>query len=144
MFQRTISVILLTLALLVTSGCYGDMLNAQRAKDRDLGNMTQENLRTSNHFRDNIVSFEFSGEPGKYICNVKDIADGQAAGRFGYNAMVVLDERNNTKVKTGRDLFIIEGRQSGTVIFEVRFGVGILRPEVTLKGPYEGEVYEPN
>lgn len=141
MFQRTLFVMLAIMTLMVSS-C-GDLLNAQAAKDRDLGDMVQTNMRTSSEFIANFVSFEFAGEPGKYICVTKDLNDAQAAGRFAYNAMVVLDERNNTKVKTGRNNFSIIGQQNGTDIFEVTFGTGQITPTVTLKGPYAGEVYAP-
>jgi hypothetical protein len=142
MFQRTVAVLLAIIALMISS-CSGNLLDAQRAKDRDLAEMAGTNMATSATFMANYVSLEFAEEPGKYICVTKDLTDAQAAGRFAYNAMVVLDERNNTKVKTGRSSFVIIGQQDGTEIFEVTFGVGQTRPTVTLKGPFEGETYTP-
>lgn len=141
MLQRTILVIL-AIIILVASGCTGGaLLDQQRAKDRDLAQMVETNLLTSSQFIDNIVSFEFADEPGKYICNTKDLTDPHDAGVFAYNVMAVLDERNNTKVRTGRSEFLIVGKQNGTVIFEVRYGSGYASPEITLLGPFEGETY---
>jgi len=141
MFQRTVLVALAMMALMISS-C-GDLLNAQRAKDRDLAEMAELNMKSSSEFIANFVSLEFGDEPGKYICVTKDLNDAHATGRFAYNAMVVLLERNNTKVKTGRTDFIIIGQQNGTEIFEVTYGVGQVTPSVTLKGPFAGETYEP-
>lgn len=143
MLQRII-LVLLAAIILVMSGCIGDILNTQRAKDRDLGQMAEDNLKSSPEFVDHIVSFTWDNEPGRYRCVVKDIDDPQRAGRFAYNAMIVLDERNNSIVKSGRDQFLIIGVQSNETIFEVRYGVGFVVPNVTLMGPYEGEEYSPN
>lgn len=142
MLQRTI-LILLAAIILAMSGCFSDILDTQRAKDRDLGQMTEDNLTSSREFIDHIVSFSWDNGPGKYRCVVKDIDDAQRAGRFAYNAMIVLDERNNSVVKSGRDQFLITGVQNNETIFEVRYGVGIVTPQVTLLGPFEGEEYSP-
>lgn len=143
MLQRTI-LVLLAAIILAMSGCFSDILDTQRAKDRDLGQMAEDNLKSSPEFVGHIVSFAWYDEPGRYRCVVKDIDDAQRAGRFAYNAMIVLDERNNSVVKTGRDQFLIIGVQSNETIFEVRYGVGFVTPKVILMGPFEGEEYSPN
>jgi hypothetical protein len=139
---KKLTLLLIALLCLTVAGCLGDMLNAQSAKDRDLGAVVEENMKTSDEFRDFIVSFTFDGVPGQYRAVTKDISDAQRAGRFGYNAMIVLDERNNTKVKSGRSEFKIIGEQGGVETFEVTMAAG-QSPQVTLKGPYTGEVYTP-
>src|SRR3972149_901958 len=103
MLRHTLTAILALIMVLAATGC-GDMLNAQAAKDRDLGQMVNENMSTG-QFRANFVKLEYAGEPGTYRVTCKDLADGAAAGKFGYNTMVVMVERNSTKVKTGRDRF---------------------------------------
>ncbi len=123
---------------ILSLGC-ANMLNLQAAKDRDLGHMVHENMRSSPHFQDNFVSFSLV-EIGGYRVVTKNLNDAQEAGKFGYNSMVLLDERNNTKVRTGRSSFTITGVQDGVTIFEVRYTGGD-RIRVTLKGPFEGEEY---
>jgi len=132
----------LVLFLSVTAMGCAEMLDQQAAKDRDLGQMVNENLGTG-QFRTNFVRFTYNGGPGLYKCTTKDLADAKSAGDFAYNIMVVLIERNDTKVKTGRDRFVITGVQDGTEIFEVTFAIGTA-PTVVLKGPFEGEVYTPS
>lgn len=135
-------IILVCLAVMwvVWSGCAG-LLDSQAAKDRDLGHVVQENMKTSNEFRDNIVSFSLE-ESGVYRCVTEGLTTAQEAGRFAYNAMVVLDERNNSLVKSGRSDFKIIGEQDNTQIFEVTIAAGG-RPRVTLMGPFEGEEWSP-
>ena len=138
---KRIALITLALLLLTALGC-GDILNQQRAKDRDLGMVVSENLRTSNTLGANFVSFTMM-EAGKYKLETKDLADAQKAGAYGYNAMIVLAERNDTKVRAGRSSFTIVGMQGATQIFEVFYTAGS-PPQVTLMGPYEGQTYTPN
>lgn len=135
--------ILVCLALLwvVTAGCQG-MLDPQAAKDRDLGHVVEENMKTSNEFIGRIVSFELE-EAGVYRCVTTGLETAQDAGRFAYNAMIVLDERNNSLVKSGRSDFTIIGEQNGTDIFRVTISAGG-RPQVTLMGPFEGETWAPS
>jgi hypothetical protein len=138
MLKRLI-IAVIALLCVVSIGC-GNLLDQAAAKNRDLGQVVENNMKTSNEFRDYITSFTWDGEPGMYRCVTHDIPDGQAAGRFAYNAMVVLDERNNTLVKVGRTEFTIIGEQGGSEIFEVSITAGT-RPRVTLKGPWEGEAW---
>ncbi len=115
-------------------------LNAQTARDKNLARMTYENMQRMPQSKDNLVSFKCSG-PGEYICETTGLNDSHSAGRFGYNSMVVLIERNGV-VMTGRALFKIHGYQNGEPIFEVTYNLDGL-PEVKLKGPFEGEEFEP-
>jgi len=140
MLRHTLTAILALILVLAAAGC-GDMLNAQAAKDRDLGQMVNENMSTG-QFRANFVKLEYAGEPGTYNVTTKDLVDGAAAGKFGYNTMVVMVERNSTKVKTGRDRFKIIGEQDGVEIFEVTYSIGAAIT-VVLKGPYEGQAFNP-
>ena len=135
-------IILVCIALMwvAAAGCQG-MLDPQAAKDRDLGQVVEDNMKTSNEFMGRIVSFELE-EPGVYRCVTTGLNDVQAAGRFAYNAMIVLDERNNSLVKSGRSDFTIIGEQDGTDIFRVTISAGG-RPQVTLMGPFEGETWTP-
>lgn len=119
------------------------MLDPQAAKDRDLGHVVEENLRTSTKLKDNFVSFTLI-EPSKYKLVTKGLTDYLSAAKYGYNVMITLIERNDTKVRTGRSQFWILGYDAtGTQIFEVFFSAGA-PPRVTLMGPYEGHVWEPN
>jgi len=134
-------IIVATAALLLVSiGC-GDMLNAEKAKARDLGEVVEQNLKTSAEFSEFIVSFEWTGEMGQYHCVTRGLPDGRRTGVFAWNAMSVLDERNNTLVQTGRSEFTITGEQDGAEIFEVEIVAGS-PPVVTLKGPWAGETWE--
>jgi hypothetical protein len=58
--------------------------------------------------------------------------------------MVVLTERNDSLIKTGRNFFTIYGYQDGKQIFEVTYNydLGAL-PQVTLMGPYAGTDWAP-
>ncbi len=116
------------------------MLNQQAAKDRDLGKVVHENIRTKFEMRDNFVRFELI-EAGIYRVVTKDLNAAEDAGKYGYNCMVVLDERDKSLVRVGRNQLTIIGEQDGTVIFEVVYGTGYIAPIVTLKGPYEGETW---
>ena len=136
---RRLLLLALAISLLFALGC-GNLLNQQEAKFRDLGQVVEDNLTTSNMFWDNIVSFEYTGTPGEYRCVTKDLPDGHEAGKFAFNVFVVLDERNNTLVKTGRTSFKIIGEQNGTKIFELNSSAGAA-PRITLHGPWEGEEY---
>jgi len=136
MLGRITITALLAVLCTLRVGCAG-MLDPQAAKDRDLGHVVEENLKTGNLFRDNIVSFSLV-ESGVYRCVTKNLTTADDVGRFAYNVMVSLDERNNTKVRTGRSEFRIVGEQDGTQIFEVTMVAGD-RPKVTLMGPFEGE-----
>jgi len=138
---KRIALIALALLLLTALGC-GDILNQQRAKDRDLGNMVKENLRTSPTFQENFVDFTMI-EAGKYKLETEGLDDAQKTGAFAYNAMIVLTERNDTKVRAGRSSFTIIGMQGTTQIFEVFFTAGS-PPSVTLMGPFEGQTYAPS
>ena len=135
---RRIALMVSALLVLTAFGC-GDILNQQRAKDRDLGKVVNDNLQTSPTFEENFRSFTYV-EPGKYKLETKGLTDAQKAGAFAYNAMIVLTERNDTKVKSGRSTFTITGMQDGVQIFEVFFTSGA-QPQVTLMGPFEGETY---
>ena len=133
---------LLLIAAMVTwvlvPGCF-DMLNQQVQKDKNLAHVVHENLGTLPDFQANFVSFEYI-DAGKYRVNTRGLEDAHAAGVYGYNTMVYLLERNDTKVKTGRTSFTITGFQDGAVIFVVRYsGAGF--PKVELKGRFEGEEY---
>lgn len=132
--------ITLALIYLCSLGC-SDILNAQAAKDRDLAHVVEENLKTSMRFRDTVVSFIFI-DIGEYQITCKNLNDGETVAKFAYNTMVVLDERNANKVRTGRNKFTMIGIQNNETIFEVVYGSGFARPQVTLMGPYEGETYE--
>ena len=132
----------LTVGFVLWAGCAG-MLDLQHAKDRDLGNAVDINLRTDARFNENFVSFKML-EAGKYECVTRRFTDPQEIGVFAYNVMVVLAERNDTKVHTGRNRFTIVGVQGGDIIFEVVYGSGMQRPGVTFKGPFEGEEYTPS
>ena len=138
MLNRIIIVAIL-LFCVFSIGC-GDMLNQQAAKDRDLGKVVHENIRTKFEMRDNFVKFELI-EAGVYRVVTKDLNTAEDAGKYGYNCMVVLDERDKSLVRTGRNRLTIIGEQGGTVIFEVVYGTGYIQPTVTLKGPYEGETW---
>jgi len=116
----------------------------QAAKDRDLGAIVEQTLKTACDSRPYIVSFKFDGQPGVYRCVTKDLPDGQAAWKFAYNAMVRLIERNDTKVQTGRHAFRIIGVQNGQEIFQVTYTRGPGNyPQVALTGLWAGEVYDP-
>jgi Tol biopolymer transport system component len=132
----------LALACIALTNC-ADMLNQQSAKDRDLGHMTEQNMKTSPDFSANVESLGWDSVTGKYKLVTKDLNDAQSAGKYAYNAMVTLYERNNTKVKTGRNQFTMVGVQNGVEIFEVFMTAGS-EPQVTLKGPYAGEAFTPN
>ncbi len=134
----------MTILIMTSLGC-GDMLDAQAAKDRDLSKAVHDNLKSHPGFSSNFVAFEYTGDAGEYRIKLKDIPDGQTAGKLGYNAMVVLIERNDTKVQTGRNKYIIHGLMDGEDIFEVSKVVGPGQGiEVTLSGIYAGEVFTPN
>jgi hypothetical protein len=125
----------------MTAGCQG-LLDPQAAKDRDLGQVVEDNMKTSNEFMGHIESFDLES-PGVYRAVTTGLNTVQDVGRFAYNAMVVLDERNNSLVKSGRSDFTIIGEQNGTDIFRVTIAAGG-RPQVTLLGPYEGEEWSPS
>ncbi len=141
MIRRLILTAVVT-SLLFTLGC-GDMLNQQQAKFRDLGQVVEDNLKTSSTFWDYIESFRYTGTPGEYKCVTNNIPDGHAAGTFAYNCYAVLDERNNTLVRTGSSNFRIIGEQGGAKIFELNVTAGT-PPVITLHGPWEGEEFTPS
>jgi hypothetical protein len=141
MLKKFVLILIVVIAGVLLMNC-GDMLNQQKAKERDLGHMVEENMKTSKIFMDNFVSFTII-ETGKYKCVTKGLKDAQEIGKFAYNTMSVLMERNNTKVKTGVGTFTVYGEQDGKPIFEVYMTAGIL-PEVTLKGDYEGQTWTLN
>jgi hypothetical protein len=114
--------------------------HSQPAKDRTLASVTYEEMRLNSDLKDNLVSFKLI-EPTKYRCETKGLNDAHAAGRFAYNAMVVLLYRNDAIVKTGRTEFTIYGYQDRELIFEVHYSN--IMPEVTLKGRFEGIEYVP-
>ena len=130
--------ILFTVALAILSsiGC-SDMLNAQSAKDRDLAAVVSEQAKTNSYVQNNFVSISLM-EAGKYKCVTRDLTTSDDAGKFAYNIMAILSERDTAKVKTGRGRFTIYGEQNGNPIFEVHFGTGIPAPQVTLLGEFEG------
>ncbi len=144
MMKRAIIIGLIGLvAALYSAGC-AKMLDPQAAKDRDLGVLVEQNLKTSDDSRPYFVSLKFDGQPGVYRCVTKDLPDGQTAGKFAYNAMVRLKERNDSKVQTGRDAFRIIGVQGVQEIFQVTCTSGPGNyPQVTLEGPWSGETYTP-
>jgi hypothetical protein len=113
------------------------------AKDRALTHATLVNLRTNESLRDNVVDFTLI-EPGKFRCETRGLTDPNDVGRFAYNSMVVLTERNDSLIKTGRNLFTIYGYQDGKQIFEVTYNYdpGSM-PQVTLMGPYAGTEWAP-
>jgi len=133
-----IAVVLLTMLSLSCA----EMLDTQAQKDKNLAHVMKENMSTHPEFMGNFVDFTFV-EPGKYRMVVKDINDAQELGKYAYNTMVYVLERNDSKVKTGRSSFVLTGVQGGTTVFEVKYtGAGV--PRVTLMGPFEGETYTPN
>jgi len=144
MTKRAIIIGLIGLvAALYSAGC-AKMLDPQAAKDRDLGTLVEQNLKTADDCRPYVVSFKFDGQPGVYRCVTKDLPDAQTAGKFAYNVMVRLKERNDSKVQSGRDAFRIIGVQSGQEIFQVTCAAGPGNyPQVTLEGPWTGETYIP-
>ncbi|HEX9743884.1 MAG TPA: hypothetical protein VGB30_00515 [bacterium] len=138
---------LLILALIVNSivyvGC-ADMLNQQKQKDKNLAHMVEENLKTADLFREYLESFSYESD-GVYKAVLHDIPDAETAGRLSFNMMVVLEERNNTKVKTGRPNFTINAFQNGAQISKTYYVMASGNPPmVTLMGQYEGEVWTPN
>jgi len=134
----------LIMIALLTTGC-GDLLNQQKAKDKDLAKVVSDNISTSVDSRlhkDNFESFTYQ-DSGVYKIVVKGMQDSAMAGRFGYNAMSVLIERNNTLVQTGRDSFTINGFEGKEQIFKVEYVPGPgNEPLVTLMGRFEGETWE--
>jgi len=138
MLKRILFVLISIIGCILLVNC-ADMLNQQKAKERDLGHMVEENMKTSKTFMNNFVSFSLT-ESGKYKCVTKGIKDANEAGKFAYNAMVVLLERNDTKVKTGGNAYTIYGEQDLQPIFEVYATAGV-PPKVTLKGVYEGQTW---
>jgi hypothetical protein len=141
MIRRLILAAVIT-SMLLTLGC-GNMLNQQEAKNRDLGQVVEDNLKTSSSFWDYIESFTYTGTPGEYKCVVSNIPDGHTAGTFAYNCYAVLDERNNTLVRVGRSDFRIIGEQDGAQIFDLQVSAGS-EPVITLHGPWEGEEFTPS
>ena len=137
-------IVLITIGLLfvMSLGCQ-NLLDQGAAKARDLGQVVETNMKTSDEFRNYIVTFQWDNVPGVYRCVTQGIPDAATAGRFAYNAMVVLDERNNTLVKIGRSDFTIIGEQDGTQIFEAHLTAGS-NPTVALKGPWANETWVPN
>lgn len=127
------AVVLIALGVWIAWISWDGFLNFQTQKDKHLARMTAENLGYLDRTADNFVSFKCSG-PGEYICETSNLDDAIAAGKFGYNAMVVLVERNGV-VMTGRGSFVIHGFQNGTPIFDVHYSHEGL-PVVTLLGPY--------
>jgi hypothetical protein len=89
---------------------------------------------------EHFVSFKLL-EAGKYQCTTRGLTDPQDVGKYAYNVMVLLDERNNSKVQSGRSRFTIIGVQDKITIFECVYGSGMSWPEITLKGPFEGETF---
>jgi hypothetical protein len=132
--------VILVLGIWIAWISWNGFLNSQTQKDKQLGRMTAENLKNLEQTRDNFVSLKCVG-PGEYVLEARGLQDANEAGRFGYNAMVVLDERN-TVVMTGRTSFLIHGFQGGEPIFDVTWNLSGL-PKVTLLGPYEGTDYAP-
>jgi hypothetical protein len=141
MLKRFVLILTVIIATVLLTNC-ADQLNQQKNKERDLGHMVQENMKTSNKFMDNFVSFTII-ESGKYKCVTKGLTDVASVGKYAYNTMSVLLERNDTKVKTGVGTFTIYGEQDGKPIFEVYATAGIV-PQVTLKGVYEGQTWAPS
>ena len=142
MLRQIMLITAMAIATLLLASC-GDMLNQQAAKDRDLGHMVEENMATSNTFRDNFVSFGWDRITSSYKFVTKNISDAETAGKTGYNAMVLTLERNDTKVKTGRSAFTIAGFQDNVQIFQVTGGPGGVTIQVTLMGPYADQTYTP-
>jgi len=140
MIKRAILIVTSVAVAVLLVNC-GDMLNQQAAKDRDLGHMVYDNMKTSQEFQENFVNFTLVA-PTKYKLVTRDLADAQVAGKYAYNAMVLLLERNDTKVKSGRSDFTIIGEQDKVQIFEVTGGAG-RPPLVKLMGPFEGQTYSP-
>lgn len=124
------------------TGC-NDLLNQQRDKDRGLAHMVSENLKTDPRFSEHFVSLKHTSD-GVFEMEVKGFEPGmgQDCGKFAYNCMAVMEERNNTVVKSGRKSFVIKGMQNRTQIFEVTMVLGAGgRPQVTLMGIYQGETW---
>ena len=144
MFQRHLVPTLLLAAIALGAwaawSSWRGVLNYQTARDKELARLTCREMNTSSRFAANLVGFTYAG-PGEYRCDTTGLDDAHSVGRFAYNAMVVLDERN-TVVKTGRASFTIRGYQNGELIFEVFYNFQG-QPKVTLKGPYEGIEYTP-
>ncbi|MFH1676084.1 MAG: hypothetical protein ABIC40_03580 [bacterium] len=138
-------IILTCLALIWAANWIGcaDMLNQQKAKDRDLAAVMNENLKTSMELSSHFKSFDLLSE-GRYKVVCKDLTDAQQAGNYAYNIAVRLYDRNVNKVKTGRSMLITEGYQDGVKIFEVTYGTGMVIPQVVFFGPYEGTTYTPS
>ncbi|HDS30888.1 MAG TPA: hypothetical protein ENN67_07600 [Firmicutes bacterium] len=117
----------------------GGLLNTQNVKERELGRVAAEKLRTHELTSANFVSIRHAG-PGEYIMMTKGLSDALETGRFAHNAMVILDERN-TALKTGRSHFRIIGQQDRRMIFDVVWNFSGF-PRVTLHGPFENYEYE--
>ena len=113
------------------------------AKDRALASATFDNLRLSPQFKDHFVDFKLT-RSGDYRCDVRGMTDAEDVGRFAYNAMVVLSQRNDAVVKTGRTDFTIQGYQDNRLIFEVTYNYNPgAAPQVTLKGQFSDYLYVP-
>jgi hypothetical protein len=116
---------------------------SQPAKTRDLMNATLEAMKNNPQYGDNIVDIKLIG-PKQYRIETTGLADAHSAGRFAYNSMVYLTERNDSLVKTGENEFTIMGFQDGQQIFKVTYVHGNdQKPDVTLMGKFEGEKYIP-
>jgi hypothetical protein len=116
---------------------------SQPAKTHDLMNATLEAMKANPQYGDNILDIKLMG-PKQYRIDTTGLSDSHSAGRFAYNAMVYLTERNDSLVKTGENEFTILGFQDGQQIFIVTYAHGNDQiPEVTLMGKFEGEKYVP-
>ncbi|HDS29826.1 MAG TPA: hypothetical protein ENN67_02155, partial [Firmicutes bacterium] len=133
--------VLLILGIWITWISWNGFLNSQSAKDKQLARLTGENLKTIDLTCDNFVSIKCVG-PGEYLLETKGLNDAHEAGKFAYNAMAVLDERN-TVVLTGRASFVIHGFQNGEPIFDVTWNFTGL-PKVKLLGPFEDFDFTPS
>jgi hypothetical protein len=113
------------------------------AKDRELAQISFDNMHMNPDLQDNLVKLSAVKE-GEFRCETKGLNDAHAAGRFAYNAMVILMHQDNALVKTGRNFLTMHGYQDGKLIFDVTYDYEVRAiPEVTLRGRFEGENYVP-
>jgi hypothetical protein len=143
MLRNLIYTLVAALLIWAVVGAVRAFFYSQPAKDRDLANAALETMRLSSQCRDNLVGFKLI-KPEHFRCDTKGLADAHSAGRFAYNTMAILTERNDSMVKTGRNNFTIYGYQDGQQIFRVTYNYALgSMPKVTLMGKFQGETYVP-
>ncbi len=121
---------------------YNHIFISDDTLDYRLGRVAyQEMQNRPDQFGDNLVDFRMTST-GIYRMNTEGIDSADQAGKFAYNAMVVLIHAK-WEMQSSRFIHTIQGYQDGELIFEVT-NTSQDEPVVTLYGEFEGDEYVPS